>query len=205
LIAAAVALLFSAAAGAPSFDVWPGRDNPDLDRPGSPGVTRIGSTLRFDGQVPWVGRHTSPRRQGHRVSFGDAPPNEAPEPKTWEHYTTTGVLLHGENKGTESLDPIEFERKARLGYFVITLVQNLLIATVFFFVVTMLLRVKRVSVGALHVLARCLVPAAVVSGLLLLIPSPTVSAAAFLLLLGMNALLFVLWERPAAEPEPFEV
>jgi hypothetical protein len=190
----------------PFFKVWPAADNPELDRPGSPGVTRRGDRLEFTDTRPFSARHTSPDRQGHRVSFGGATPDDDPESDSWEHYGPDSVVLHSARKGTTTFTPSDFERNARLGFFVLMFVQNLILATVFFFVVAALLRVKRVvlpSFGALHVLARCLIPACAYFAILMIFGTrltATLAICAFLVVLGMNALLFVLTARPAPEP-----
>src|ERR1051325_3818455 len=57
------------AALAPAFctRVWPAADDPAIEPRGSPGVSRVGNRLTFDGQVPFVG---TDRQTGGRVTFG---------------------------------------------------------------------------------------------------------------------------------------
>jgi hypothetical protein len=175
-------------------------------------VARRGDRLEFTGAVPWVGRQGSGEQAGRRVSFGDTVPVSDPEPNSWLHYSPDGITKHDAASGTTTWSPAEFERKARIGWFLIRLVQDLLIVAVFFFVLTMLLRVKRVELpayGPLRVLARCLIPAGVYGGLLAFFGpglAANLSIAAFLLVLGMNALLFIMAAEPARdEPLPFDV
>lgn len=208
VLVALLAMVIGAVAGAPSFPVWPAAGNPDLDKPDSPGVARNGAKLEFTGTVPWVGRHRQSERAGRRVSFGDRPPDEDPPPSSWEHYAPDGVTIHGPTSGTRSFTPVEFERTVKLNYAVIMFVQNLLIAGVFFFVVTMLIRVKKIGLppfGALRVLARCLVPASILSAVVASFGTKLATALAvctFLVVLSMNALLFVLRPAPPLPQEP---
>jgi hypothetical protein len=204
--------LFPAAAGVPSLPIWPPQGNPDLEPAGSPGVVRRGERLEFIGTVPWVGKQALGEQAGRRVSFGAQAPEEEPEPKSWLHYSPDGITKRDPQTGTTTWSPLEFERKARIGWFLIRVVQDLLIVAVFFFVLTMLLRFKRADLGGLgplRVLARCLVPAGAYSGILAFFGSglaANLSVAVFLLVLGMNALLFVMGAESARdEPLPFDV
>jgi hypothetical protein len=161
--------------------------------------------------VPWVGRQVTGSLKGRRVSFGDRPPKDVPEPPSWVHFGPEGVFQHEPNR-EKTWSPPEYDREARLLVFNLRLLQDLLIVAVFFFVVTMLLRVKRVDLpafGPLRVLARCLIPAGFYSGLIAFFGpgvAANLSIGVFLLVLGMNALLFILGAEPAREEHPaFEV
>jgi hypothetical protein len=206
-----LALLASAGAGVLKVEVWPRPDDPRLDQPGSPGVVRNGSRLEFTGPVPWSARHASGRRAGRRVSFGTAPPAETPEPASWEHYAPDMVTLHGPENGTISLSPEQFEFRARLGYFTTMIVAHFLIVGVFFFTLSVLLRFKGVTLpafGPLRLLGRCVIPASAFSAIVAYLGGPPLielAIGAFVAVMGMNAILFVLGARPAVEPAPFEV
>jgi hypothetical protein len=195
-------LLVSAAAGVTLFPVWPGPDSRELDQPGSPGVKRNGQRLEFTGTLPWVGRHKQGERAGRRVSFGDAPPDEDPPPRAWEHYAPDAVIVHGPQRGTQTFTPTEFERTVRFNYFNLVLLQNFLITAVFYFVISLLLRFKRVDLppfGSLGVLGRCLIPACAYSAVFAIFSTKlaaTLAVCAFLLVLAMNALLFILGATP---------
>lgn len=173
-------------------------------------MTLSGDRLEFQGAVPWVGRYAAGEHAGRRVSFGDVPPAEDPAPESWEHYAPDAVILHGA-KGTTTLAPVQFQRNARLGYFVITFIQDLLIATVFFFLVGILIRFKRVSrpgAGPLVVLARCLIPACLYGAAFNIFGTGlagTLSVGVFLLVLAMNALLYVLGTTPDTTAAAFDV
>jgi hypothetical protein len=191
--------------------VWPSADNRQLDKPGSPGVTRNGDRLEFAGQVPWSAHHAAGAHKGRRVSFGAAPPESQPAPESWEHYAPDAVTVHSAEGGTKSLTPEQFERKARLGYFVLTFLLDFLILAVFFFVLSLLLRVKGVAMpplGPLRLLARCLIPACLYSALIVFAGGwkmSNVAVGAFVVVLGMNAILFVLGSKPEPPAEPFAV
>lgn len=161
--------------------------------------------------MPWAGTQVSGSLKGFRISFGDQPPKETPEPQSWLHFGPEGISKRHPG-GSTSWSPAQYEKEAKLLVFNLRLVQDLLTVSVFFFVLTMLLRVKRVELpafGPLRVLARCLIPAGVYGG----VPAffgpglgAYLSIAAFLLVLGMNALLFIMGAEPARdEPLPFEV
>jgi hypothetical protein len=191
------------------LSIWPVQDNPDLDPRGSPGITRRGDHLEFTGTVPWVGRQTIGEHKGRRVSFGDQVP--ADDTGSWLHYGPDGISKR-DASGAKSWTPAQFEKEARALWFNLRLVQDLLIVAVFFFVVSMLLRFKRVDLpafGPLRVLARCLIPAGFYSGFIAFFGpgfAANLSIGAFLLVLGMNALLFVLGAEPTREePVAFEV
>jgi hypothetical protein len=78
-------------------------------------------------------------------------------------------------------------------------------------VISLLLRFKGVLVppfGPLRVLARCLIPACVVSGLIAFLGSwelADLAAYAFVVVIGMNAIVYVLGAKPETPAEPFEV
>jgi hypothetical protein len=206
------AFAVAGAAAAFSVGVWPAADNPDLDPRGSPGVARNGDSLEFAGPVPWSGRQVEGELKGRRVSFGPEVPETGPSPDAWLHYSPDRVVAHTPKSGTTSWGPIEFERKARIGYLLICFLVDFVIASVFFFSLTVLLRIKRVELpayGPLRVLARCVIPACLYQAAATL-AGPRLPAyapvAIFVLVVGMNAILFVLGAKPAPEEAPpFEV
>ena len=122
------------------------------------------------------------------------------------------VTAHTPKSGTTSWLPSEFERKARIGYLLICVLVDFVIASVFFFSLTVLLRVKRAELpawGPLRALAQCTIPACLYQAAVTLAGSrlPSyLSVAVFVLVLGMNTILFVLAAKPAPpEAPPFEV
>jgi hypothetical protein len=174
-------------------------------------VRRQGDRLEFIGAVPWVGKQVTGSLKGRRVSFGDQPPKDVPEPPSWVHFGPEGIFKHEPN-AEKTWSPPQYHKEARLLAFNLRLVWDLVSVSLFFFVVTMLLRFKRVELpafGPLRVLARCLIPAGVYGGLIAFFGTghaTNVSIAVFLLVLGMNVLLFVMGAKPTPEePLPFEV